>query len=90
MPDIQTMYAKLGRPMAIVAQSEVNILINDMNKRLQELENEIKRLSVCGKETCGCSQGEVPESGVQSRPKQRTVRKRSSKKSGGDRVNTSS
>ena len=90
MPDLQSMYGKLGRPMAIVAPSEVNMLINDMNRRLQELENEIKRLSVCGEETCGCFKGEVPESGVQSRPKQRTVRKGSSKKSGSNRVNTTS
>ncbi len=84
MPDLQSMYTKLGRPMAMVAPAEVNLIINDMNTRLQELENEIRKLSSSGEKTCGCPEGKVSESGIPAGPKQRTVRKRSSKKSGSD------
>ena len=84
MPNIPTMYAKLNRPTAIINQGEINLLLKDFDRRIGELENAMERLSIHREELDRDIKKTIPKLGVSTGIEQRTVRKRSRKKSGSD------
>ena len=82
--NIQQLYTKIKMSRSVISMPEIGLLLQDVDKRLEKIEDAVQKLSIHRKETARSSEETVSSSPVQRGDDKRGAGKKVSKKSRGN------